>query len=135
MRRISQNSFENCPNILTIDFSWNQIQEIPARAFRFCRYLATLNLASNQITDGGISRESFEGLSSLRHLRLGNNLTAIRREIFEHIPNLESLSLLGNRGFRTIQGGTFPNSLLTLTLSFSGIQELPADAFQGLCLP
>ena len=133
MRRIPQNSFQNCGNLESINFQLNQIEEVPAGLFEPCTNLKRLLLSGNNITNLGISPESFRGLANLQVLWIGSGLNSINRELFEYIPKLEELRLNGNR-IPVNQIANLPNSLRTLTLAFNQLENLPANVFQGLCL-
>lgn len=84
----------------------NQIASITLGAFQNLTELTRLDLSKNQLTSkallpdvfkGPYSQHDFEPLKTLKSLNLGYNLIhSLNDDLFEHIPNLEELSLCSN---------------------------------------
>jgi Leucine-rich repeat (LRR) protein len=110
-----------------LDLSHNQISWIEKRAFRNVSSLEILDLSNNRITADVLIPEIFEGhydpetyipLKTLKVLRLGNNeLHSLNPDLFEHLPNLEELSLDSNP-FKVIDHNS--------EIAISGINTLKA---------
>ena len=79
--------------ILYIDLSYNQIEEIPEEINSFSN-IAELNLFANEIRS--ISSTTFRGLTELSNLILGQNLMKAPRDAFKYNKNLEYVYLASN---------------------------------------
>lgn len=112
-------------NIRFLSFKHNVITKIEKNAFKNLTLLEHLDLSYNKITteelkpevfEGKYSPETYEPLKNLKILKLGNNrLHSLDPDIFEHLPNLEHLSLESNP-FMVIDQGS--------TIAISGLAKL-----------
>lgn len=136
-------------DVKVLDLSYNNISSIVKKAFFYLSDLEVLDLSHNMLTRKALIPEIFEGsynpdeylpMEKLRVLRLGNNeLHSLDPDLFEHLPNLEELSLKEN-AFKIIDQSTevaIGNivSLRVLDLSYMELLEIPKRIFhspQGL---
>uniref|UniRef100_T1GYB1 Uncharacterized protein n=1 Tax=Megaselia scalaris TaxID=36166 RepID=T1GYB1_MEGSC len=82
-------------NITNIDFSNNEISQIPVNSFEDLKNLITLNLSCNNILE--LKEPVFRDTKNLKELRLqGNNLRKLDFKIFQNLVNLETLDLSSN---------------------------------------
>lgn len=130
-------------SILKLSLSHNAIAKIDESAFKLLENLTELDLSHNHLTSdqlvpnvfrGNYAPEAYEPLRSLRILRLGSNaLHTLDSDIFEHLPNLESLSLDSNP-FKVIDRPTaiaitsLPY-LKVLDLSSMSLKTIPENLF------
>jgi Leucine-rich repeat (LRR) protein len=128
---INSNSFNNLPELQTLDLSSNKIYELPSNSFSGNNQLNKLNLYNNQIKSA--LTPAFTNLSKLSDLSLRNNrITEIGENMFSGCTNLSKIDL----GYNKI---TFfkPNALKNvaqlkiLDLSQNLIKDLPNDAFKS----
>ncbi|XP_076365993.1 uncharacterized protein LOC143254955 [Tachypleus tridentatus] len=117
----------------SLDISYNQMNEFPAKALRKLPYLQWLNLHFNKVEE--LRRSAFENLwsrSSLRSLLLSNNrVSFIEDGVFRSLWNLSSLDLSSNH-ISKLEGQPFPDSLITLSLSENLLDWIPPDALSNL---
>lgn len=151
---LSRNGLSEVPQFPTfdvkvLDLSNNNVSTIAKKAFYNLKNLEVLDLSHNMLTRKALIPEIFEGnynpdeylpMEHLRVLRLGNNqLHSLDPDLFEHLPNLEELSLKENT-FKIIDPATeiaIGNimTLRVLDLSYMELLELPKRIFhtpQGL---
>ncbi|XP_061728079.1 leucine-rich repeat neuronal protein 2-like isoform X2 [Cydia pomonella] len=88
-----------------LNLSNNKIKNIENASFRGLQKMRVLNLSYNRLTsrlsphafEGKFSAERYESLSSMRTLNLSyNQLHSLHQDLFEHLPELNSLDLSGN---------------------------------------
>lgn len=109
--RFDNNGFEVVTSfpklfIRSLSLARNKINKIEPRAFRNLTALEKLDLSFNRLTYEALKPEVFEGfydattfepLRSLKWISLAHNdIHSIDPDLFEHVPNLESLSLSNN---------------------------------------
>lgn len=111
--------------------SFNQINNITDGAFQNLNKLAKLDLSHNNLTTkildpdvfkGQYSADKYEPINSLIELDLAyNDLHALQNDLFEHVPNLETLILCKNT-FQVIDTSTLVAiaSLTSLKVSVCG---------------
>ncbi|XP_022246102.1 chaoptin-like [Limulus polyphemus] len=127
-------AFHRSEQLMTsLDISYNQMNEFPAKALRKLPYLQWLNLHFNKVEE--LRRSAFENLwsrSSLRSLLLSNNhVSFIEDGVFRSLWNLSSLDLSNNH-ISKLEGQPFPDSLTTLSLSENLLDWIPPDALSNL---
>lgn len=132
MRRIAENSFQNCQNLVELNLDESFIEEIPPKVFRNCENLNWLSLFRNQISK--IHPDSFYGLSNLGRLFLHeNNLTEIKSEYFNHLHgNVELTIDIARNPIRSIEPRSFPPRTTSINLGFCEIIELYPETFYNL---
>lgn len=129
--------------IKKLDLSSNQIATLGQAMFKNLVELEEINLANNliatvnfkpEIFEGRYSPDTYEPLKALKTLILTNNsLHSLHPDIFEHLPNVETLKLDSN--VFQIVGETLSNafssilSLSELDMSFMEIEEMPDTIF------
>ncbi|XP_053687687.1 leucine-rich repeat neuronal protein 3-like [Sabethes cyaneus] len=151
---LSRNGLSSVPafpqlDVKILDLSHNNISTIAKKAFITLTNLEVLDLSYNMLTSKSLIPEIFEGvynpdeylpLEKLRVLRLGNNqLHSLDQDLFEHMPNLEELSLESNV-FKVIDRLTETaiasvKTLRSLDLSYMELVDIPEYIFnapQGL---
>ena len=105
-------SFNNCPNLHTINFGSYDGVNIQA-AFQGCTSLATLNISSNV---AGVWQRSFEDCTSLETVVFEEGCTRLDREAFNNCTSLKNVLL--------------PTTLTSLG-AIGGWSSAPADVFNG----
>jgi len=135
LRRIASRTFENLRNSLEmVDLSGNAIRTLDRGAFDGLRSLRRLRLDDNRLTGSGIPESAFRGLS-LSELRLDSNrIDALSASVFSDSA-ITSLNLDDNE-LISISGATFSplrETLRSLSVSRNRRQTLrvAADAFQS----
>lgn len=93
-------------DIRTLSFRKNKIHKIEVRAFFNLESLEKLDLSKNRLNHAALQKEVFEGhynaqeyepLKNLKWLSLAeNDLHTLDPDLFDHLPNLESLFLSKN---------------------------------------
>ena len=87
---------EMFPNLIFLDLSKNQIQQIKQQAFSGLKLLRNLHLERNQIRL--ITNNAFDNLANLAELNLGNNqLMILNFRWLRNLKSLTSLHLADNR--------------------------------------
>ncbi|KAF2902894.1 hypothetical protein ILUMI_03286, partial [Ignelater luminosus] len=89
--------FTNTPNVEHLSMDSNQLQRLPANAFKKLRnyYSTSIRLSNNQIVY--IHPTAFEGLNLLYALWLDNNhISDLNDEVFRYFDRIYVLSLSGN---------------------------------------
>lgn len=119
--------------------SYNEIDTIERAAFQNLKKLKHLDLFHNMLTSKSLASAAFEGkysptfyepIESLKSLDLGHNLLhSLQSNVFEHFPNLESLTLASNT-FKIIDQVTesaigMLSNLKYLDLSYMELASLP----------
>ncbi|XP_062563198.1 leucine-rich repeat neuronal protein 3-like [Armigeres subalbatus] len=151
---LSRNNIPEVPqfpqfDVKKLDLSHNNISVIAKKAFYYLSNLEVLDLSYNMLTRKTLIPEIFEGsynpdeylpLEKLRVLRLDSNqMHSLDSDLFEHLPNLEELSLAEN-AFKILDQSTeiaigSLMTLRTLDLSYMELLEVPSRIFhspQGL---
>lgn len=151
---LSRNNIPEVPqfpkfDVKVLDLSFNNISVIAKKAFYYLKNLELLDLSHNMLTRKTLIPEVFEGsynpdeylpLEKLRVLRLGyNQMHSLDSDLFEHMPNLEELSLTNN-AFKILDQPTeiaigSLMTLRTLDLSYMELLEVPSRVLhtpQGL---
>ena len=90
--------------IKDVDFSENNVHEIPPRCFANCSHIENLSLASNNVTE--IDKYSFEDLKRLKYLNLDNNNVMPNGnladpDMFQPLINLQELHVQKNVMIKT----------------------------------
>lgn len=83
-------SFQFYGQLELVDFSGNQMKELPDRCFAKQSKLTTLIMDFNEIAN--VTNSTFVGLKSLTYLSMrGNQLTALDGELFNNLPEVRFL--------------------------------------------
>nr|AUG89725.1 Toll-like receptor 3 [Penaeus japonicus] len=106
---VGPNSLKNLSSLEDLNLNGNQLTAIP-EAVGHLRYLKTLDLGENQISD--LANMPVKGLQFLYGLRLVNNKIKgnLTKNTFSDIPSLKILNLAKN-SITAIEIGTFDNNL------------------------
>ncbi|EDS34689.1 leucine-rich transmembrane protein [Culex quinquefasciatus] len=133
-------------DVRVLDLSHNNISVIAKKAFFALSKLEVLDLSYNMLTtkslvpavfEGPYSADDYEPLGQLRVLRLGyNQLHSLDADLFEHMPNLQELSLVSNV-FKTIDTLTenalsSVRTLLSLDLSYMELNSVPGGFLNAI---
>ncbi|XP_058832061.1 leucine-rich repeat-containing protein 70-like [Topomyia yanbarensis] len=136
-------------DVKVLDLSHNNISVIVKKAFFNLNNLEVLDLSNNMLTSKSLVPDIFEGsynpdeylpMEKLKVLRLGyNQLHSLDQDLFEHLPNLEELSLVNNV-FKVIDqlsetAIASVKTLRSLDLSYMELNDIPVYIFnapQGL---
>ncbi|XP_055593119.1 leucine-rich repeat-containing protein 70 [Uranotaenia lowii] len=132
-------------DVKVLDLSHNNISAIAKRAFIELDKLESLDLSYNLLTakalkpeifEGKFSSDEYEPMLAMKTLRLAyNQLHVLDSDLFEHFPNLETLSLEGNI-FKVIDHQTeialsSIHTLKSLDLSYMELLQLPEFIFKA----
>ncbi|XP_055309698.1 leucine-rich repeat neuronal protein 2-like [Sitodiplosis mosellana] len=131
--------------IHTLSLRRNKIRKIEKRAFYNLTLLEKLDLSDNKLTHAAMQRDVFEGhynqqelepLINLKWLSLaGNDLHTLDPDLFDHLPNLETLLLCHNQ-FAIMDANSagaissIPH-LKVLDLSFMELRKIPETTLHG----
>ncbi|XP_053951291.1 leucine-rich repeat-containing protein 15 [Anastrepha ludens] len=135
------------PNYTTksLYLGFNQIKSIAKGAFANLTELAKLDLSHNKLNTKTLGPDAFQGvysahdyepLGKMVELDIGHNeIHSLNSDLFEHLPQLESLILSGNT-FQVIDQNTVAaitglSYLKTLDMSFMELEELPDNLLHG----
>lgn len=133
-------------DVRVLDLSHNNISVIAKKAFFSLSKLEVLDLSYNMLTtkalnpavfEGPFSPDDYEPLGQLRVLRLGyNQLHSLDADIFDHMPNLQELSLVSNI-FKTIDTLTenalsSVRTLTSLDLSYMELTSVPGGFLNAI---
>jgi Leucine-rich repeat (LRR) protein len=131
IEKITSKTFENCGNLIEIDFGHNSIKSIDSGVFINCQNLKILRLNDNFVMT--IDIDGFEGLTNLEELYLSyTNLSSFTHEIFKHTQSLKILDLSNTRIWRFDPATTFPQSLVKLHLVNLHVAEITSEIFKNL---
>jgi Leucine-rich repeat (LRR) protein len=128
---INSNSFNNLPELQTLDLSSNKIYELPSNSFSGNNQLKKLNLDNNQMKSA--LTPAFINLPKLSDLCLSRNeITKIEENMFSGCTNLSKIDLKLNK-VTVFKPNAFKNvaQLKILDLSQNLIKDLPNDAFKS----
>uniref|UniRef100_A0A8D8UUS9 Leucine-rich repeats and immunoglobulin-like domains protein 3 n=3 Tax=Cacopsylla melanoneura TaxID=428564 RepID=A0A8D8UUS9_9HEMI len=134
LEQIPAEAFRHLKNLTLIDLSKNKIGKIPDDAFSTLNNLVTLKLSDNNLT---LYKNSFRGLElSLKNLNLKNTKLKSVPECIKGLKSLTFLDLAQNL-LTQLPGnnmGIFKNlnSLTALNLERNILQELNENAFLGV---
>lgn len=130
---ITEETFENCDQILQLHLDSNLLYRIPlpSSSFVYLRSLRVLSLRNNRLQR--LPNNFFNGLTQLRTLQLdGNSLEGMQHDIFSDLPNLHHLTL-NHCGLTAVPPAIFSNPLLAiLELSYNKLIQVPLDLAQSL---
>ncbi|XP_071531820.1 toll-like receptor Tollo [Panulirus ornatus] len=117
-----------------LNLSYNQVAEVPERAFSSARDLQTLSIRHNRLAH--LSDWAFGGLFQLRHLDLSHNrLVAVPRSALTDLRELREL-YIANNSLGVLPPAAFSSlgQLLTLDLSHNQLDLGPSneEPFNGL---
>ncbi|TMW46718.1 hypothetical protein DOY81_008199 [Sarcophaga bullata] len=146
--KLNHNNISQIPVIPTypvksLYLSFNKIDNIAIGAFQNLTQLTTLDLSHNKLTSKSLNPHVFKGsyatdkyqpIESLISLDLAyNDMHTLHSDLFEHLPNLETLILCKNV-FREIDTSTLIaiaslQSLKTLDLSYMELSTIPDTMF------
>jgi netrin-G1 ligand len=124
----------NPAQVGTLVLTKNHLQTVKPSEFTFASFdnLIEIDLSRNQIND--IKRGAFGGLSLLWKIDLSfNKINTLDMEAFESINKLQYLNLQGNP-IHKFEGSSFPllPSLKSLDLRDCSINFIPTNAFRNL---
>ncbi|XP_066273355.1 leucine-rich repeat and immunoglobulin-like domain-containing nogo receptor-interacting protein 1 [Branchiostoma lanceolatum] len=102
LRDLPEDLFRYNKNLKSISLTFNRFRDVPM-AVKRVTWLENLYFSGNPVRL--LTPQSFEGLEELKLLHIGAipGLVTISRTFFLNVPNLEFLSLSGNRRLRKIQ--------------------------------
>jgi Leucine-rich repeat (LRR) protein len=129
----SVETFVDLPNIERIVLGRNEIEELPANAFKGCPQLSALHLYGNTIAT--LRGDQFSQLSGLKKLSLSPRKSAsIAPTTLHQLRSLEWLELTFEENDNTISKELFMYStnLKTLILSWNNIRAIHPEAFDNL---
>jgi Leucine-rich repeat (LRR) protein len=130
----SVEAFVDLPTVEQIELPYNQIEKLPANAFKGCPRLNALSLSSNPISS--FRGDEFNQLSGLGHLNLhATQLKTIAPTTFHPLVNLQYLTVRSKPlKINTITKELFLHSinLTYLDLSFNQIEAIHQSAFDNL---
>ncbi|XP_058121652.1 protein artichoke [Anopheles ziemanni] len=117
-------------NLVEIDLSFNQLQELPSGTFDSLELIQIINLSSNKIK--AIQKNAFHDLPYLTYLDLSHNaLQNVSEGAFSFLPGLLSVDLMHNeletlslKVFRQVSNATTP---MRLNISNNAIESLDGD--------
>ena len=96
LKSVPSELFRDTKNLLDIDMSMNQIQDLPSTIFHNIHNLKSVQLKKNQIK--AIDDAHFSKASKLAFLDLSNNkLTNLSKKAFANLNNIEKLDLSNNQ--------------------------------------
>lgn len=111
--------------LITIDISFNKIQNLGSSNFQWQRHLNALDLSHNQIQQ--LKKDVFKGLKNLQVLNLSyNEIDSIASNAFHDLHQLESL-LLSDNNILSFEDSLFKHlsNLRTLILDNNQILDIP----------
>lgn len=128
-------------DIETLILRNNKIKKIELKAFQNLTLLKKLDLSENRLTTKELVKEVFEGLfddkqyeplKNLKWLNLASNdLHSLNVDVFDHLPNLETLYLSHNPfgviDLSTANAISGINNLQFLDLSNMDLREIPIN--------
>lgn len=119
--------------VKSLYLSFNQINNISVGAFQNLTQLTVLDLSNNKLTKKSLDRDVFKGkygkdqddpLKNLKTLDLAyNEMHSLSSDIFEHLPNLETLILCKN---------TFHVIDMTTTIAIASLNSLKVSIIHTL---
>ena len=119
---------------LELDLSFNNLTDIPIKAFSQYHFLKKLNLKANRLEF--IDEFSFEGLNQIQVLDVSDNkINDVTSRAFQSNPNLLSINLSGNllqkfdEKYSTFY---FVKRLKYLDISKNKLKSLPQSEFHNL---
>lgn len=99
-----------CPNLDTLIFSDNQMEELDDQAFAHLPNLKTLDLSRNRLKR--VEPTTFQYVPKMKHLDLsGNGLTHLPDTTFRYLNKFPDMILLKNNGMRVISHYAFPQDV------------------------
>lgn len=129
LTKLPGTTFENASNMLDINLSHNKLKSLEPKIFSPCRNLRKLVIDHNDIED--IDMDAFDLLDSLEELDLSNNLiSSVPHKALGQLKSLKSLNL-GNNTL-SVKYGMFPDSLITLDLSYNKLENFTLKSIISL---
>lgn len=130
LKHIKGDWFQNTPKLVEVRLDYNQISELPQRAFRNLRtqprehyYSAkypTINLSNNHLTK--IHPDAFGGIEEIWQLRLDRNgIAAVKSDMFESVYKVHHLNVSYNQ-IKCFSSGLLQKLRRTVTLDITGNQ-------------
>nr|CAD7434815.1 unnamed protein product [Timema monikensis] len=126
-RGLAKDTFINTPNLLSLSFGSNTIEELEIDAFRGLNKLHELSISANRLSK--LDGNYFKGMESLTTLDLSRNaIHAVSPNDFKFLTNLVTLDLSINR-IRCVHPDSFlANSVLNkLSLGYNHHLNLPNE--------
>ncbi|CAH1781175.1 unnamed protein product [Owenia fusiformis] len=131
---IERETFRGLPNLLELDMIRNDITDILGKAFEYLKMLEILKLSRNSFTK--LHHNVFQGLGSLKELRIGYNSVPLELEdgCFEDLRNLNDLILTYTDLQGTLNASMFKGlvSLKKLDLASTSSHTIDHAAFRHL---
>lgn len=126
---LPSNTFQNASKMLDINLSNNKLKSLEAKVFTPCKNLRKLVISHNDLEE--LDMDSFDNLNDLEELDLSNNLlTTIPHKALGQLKRLKSLNL-GNNSV-IVKYGMFPDSLITLDLSYNKLENFTLKSIISL---
>lgn len=127
--QLPYNTFENASKMLDINLSDNKLQSLAAKVFSPCKSIRKISLDRNQIEE--IDMDAFDNLNDLEELDLSNNnLSIIPHKALGNLKGLKTLNLANNSV--VVKYGMFPESLITLDLSYNKLENFTLKSIISL---
>lgn len=122
-------TFENATKMLDINLSNNKLTTLEAKIFSPCKTLRKLVINHNDLEQ--IDMDAFDNLNDLEELDLSNNvLGVIPHKALGQLKGLKTLNL-GNNSL-SVRYGMFPDSLVTLDLSYNKLENFTLKSIISL---
>jgi len=129
LSKLPKNTFENATAMLEINLSGNQLKALESRVFSPCKQLRKIVLNHNELNE--IDMDAFDELDNLEELDLSNNqLTVIPHKALGQLRALKNLNLANNT--LSVKYGMFPESLITLDLSYNKLENFTLKSIISL---
>ncbi|CAO1415663.1 unnamed protein product [Diamesa serratosioi] len=132
LKKLSEQSFTSCPNLISLGIGNNKLTKLPANAFKYLRLLNTLAVDGNPMVE--IEKDAFNGLDNLKVMYMSyTKMTEIKEHTFAPLYKLEFIQLFHNQ-FDTIHPNAFTSltKLWYLNLEKSNLKEIGPDVFKPL---
>ncbi|KAF5284913.1 hypothetical protein FQA39_LY16868 [Lamprigera yunnana] len=129
---LANDTFANCPQLLHLDLSDNNIDNLPADVFKPLQNLNVLHFCRNNVET--LTSDSFADMAGLKFLYLqNNNIKTIEPGAFKTLESLLELYLDDNK-VTTLETGCFEglNAMCTLQVENNCIENLNAEIFSEL---
>lgn len=129
LTKLPTTTFDNAVNMLEINLSRNHLKALEPRVFSPCKMLRKLDLNHNDLEE--IDMDAFDNLQALEDLDMSNNLlSSIPHKSLGQLKGLKFLNLANNT--LSVKYGMFPESLVTLDLSYNKLENFTLKSIISL---